>query len=100
MRSLLAAFLLFIAACQQSPEHRKLDAETRAIIEKHDADVPALVSGNNDFALSLYKQLAVKDGNIIFSPYGISNALAMTFAGARGNTAAEMKSVLRFRLND
>jgi serpin B len=60
----------------------------------------ALVQGNNDFAVALYQQLAAKDGNLFFAPYSISNALAMTYAGARGNTAAEMKTTLRFNLGD
>src|SRR5437867_225811 len=100
MRRLLPAMLLCVAACQQAPEHRKLDPETRALIEKHEGDVPALVQGNTDFALTLYQQLATNDDNLFFSPYSISNALAMTYAGARGNTAAEMKSTLRFNLDD
>ncbi|MFO0965726.1 MAG: serpin family protein [Gemmataceae bacterium] len=49
---------------------------------------------NNDFALDLYHQLAKKDGNLFFSPYSISTALAMTYAGARGNTAEEMKTTI------
>jgi serpin B len=63
-------------------------------------DVTALVQGNSDFAFALHERLAEKDGNLFFSPYSISNALAMTYAGARGNTAAEMKKTLRFNLDD
>jgi serpin B len=100
MRKLLPGLLIFLAACQQTPERRTLDPATRAIIAKHDADVPALVEGNTNFAVTLYRQLAGREGNLFFSPYSTSNALAMTYAGARGNTAAEMKATLRFRLND
>ncbi|MBI1831374.1 MAG: serpin family protein [Planctomycetes bacterium] len=63
-------------------------------------DVTNLVQGNNEFAFALDDRLAAKDGNLFFSPYSISNALAMTYAGARGNTAAEMKKTLRFNLDD
>lgn len=63
-----------------------------------DPDVAMLVRGNNDFALTLYQQMAANDGNLFFSPYSISNALAMTYAGACGNTAEEMKATLRFNL--
>ena len=66
--------------------------------QKLDPDVATLVQGNNDFALTLYRQIAAKEGNLFFSPYSISNALAMTYAGARGNTAEEMKTTLRFNL--
>ena len=58
-------------------------------------DLSALVDGNNQFALDLYKKLAeTEKGNIFFSPYSISSALAMTYAGARGQTAEEMAKVL------
>ena len=58
-------------------------------------DLTALVEGNNQFALDLYKKLAeTEKGNIFFSPYSISSALAMTYAGARGQTAEEMAKVL------
>ena len=55
----------------------------------------ALVKGNAEFALNLYGTLREKEGNIFFSPYSISSALAMTYLGARGETAKQMASVLR-----
>lgn len=62
-------------------------------------DLRAVADGNNAFAIDLYKRLAEKsDGNIVVSPYSISSALAMTYAGARGETAAEMAKVLHFTL--
>jgi serpin B len=61
-------------------------------------DVLTLARGNNEFAFDLYARLAKKDGNLIFSPYSISSALAMTYAGARGDTAAEMEKTLHFAL--
>jgi serine protease inhibitor len=62
------------------------------------ADVPALVSGNTAFALDLYQALKGQPGNLFFSPYSISQALAMTYAGARGETEQQMAKVLRFNL--
>ncbi len=59
-------------------------------------DVRALVQGNSAFAMELYAQLKTQDGNLFFSPYSLSSALGMTYAGARGNTAAEMKGALHF----
>jgi len=51
----------------------------------------------NQLSLDLYKKLAAKDdGNLFVSPYSISTALAMTYGGARGETAAQMGSTLRF----
>ncbi len=62
------------------------------------ADEEAVVRGNNEFAFDLYRRLARKEGNLVFSPYSISTALAMTYAGARGETADEMAKVLHFTL--
>lgn len=54
------------------------------------------VAGNTAFAMDLYFQLRGQEGNLFFSPYSISSALAMSYAGARGNTAAEMEKALHF----
>ena len=62
------------------------------------ADQPAVVSGNNAFAVALYGQLRAQPGNLFFSPESISTALAMTYAGASGDTAAEMAKTLHFTL--
>ncbi len=62
------------------------------------ADQAATVSGNTAFALDLYAKLRREDGNLFLSPYSISTALAMTRAGANGQTAAEMDKVLHFTL--
>ncbi len=55
-----------------------------------------LVEGNNTFALKLYQSLAGQGDNIFFSPYSISEALAMTYAGAAGDTEKAMADALEF----
>lgn len=60
------------------------------------ANLQTLVDGNNAFALDLYQSLRTQNGNLILSPFSISLALAMTYAGARGETEAQMANVLRF----
>ncbi|MFC1738393.1 serpin family protein [Planctomycetota bacterium] len=55
-----------------------------------------VVEGNNKFALELYAKLQSEEGNLFFSPYSISTALAMTYAGARGETQKQMARVLHF----
>ena len=61
-----------------------------------DSAEAALVRGNDQFAFDLYAGLRRREGNVFVSPYSISTALAMTYAGARGPTATEMATVLRF----
>lgn len=63
-----------------------------------EADLAQLVQGNSDFAMALYQQLRSGDGNLFFSPYSISLALAMTYAGARGDTESQMAQALHFTL--
>jgi serpin B len=50
----------------------------------------------NDLAVDLYRQLATGDENLCISPYSIDSALAMTYAGADGETRSEMARVLHF----
>lgn len=57
-----------------------------------------LAAGNTAFAIDLYHRLRTAEGNLFFSPYSISTALAMTYAGARGATEAQMADVLHFDL--
>jgi len=57
-----------------------------------------LVEGNSAFAFELYQALKGEGGNLFYSPYSISLALAMTYAGARGETAEQMATTLRFML--
>lgn len=63
-----------------------------------DADRKELADGNTTFALALYRRLSAGPGNLFFSPHSVSSALAMTYAGARGETAAQMADALRFTL--
>lgn len=60
--------------------------------------IKSTVDGNTAFALDLYQKLKERPGNLFFSPYSISTSLAMTYAGARGPTEAEMAKVLHFNL--
>jgi len=64
-----------------------------------EADQRALALGNAEFALTLHRKLVESQrGNLVFSPVSISTALAMTYAGALGETEAQMRAALRFTL--
>jgi serpin B len=62
------------------------------------AEMIELVRGNSDFAFDLYQALSKEDGNLFYSPYSISLALAMTYAGARGETEQQMANTLHYTL--
>ena len=58
-----------------------------------------LIDGNSAFAFDLYHALRENsDGNLFYSPYSISLALAMTYAGARGETERQMADTLHYLL--
>lgn len=61
-------------------------------------DFHDLVNGNNHFAFDLYHAIRDTDGNLFYSPYSISLALAMTYAGARGQTASQIAETLNFSI--
>ena len=60
------------------------------------ADLGKLVTGNTAFAFDLYQSLSQESGNLFFSPYSVSLALAMTYAGARSTTEEQMVETLHF----
>ena len=61
-------------------------------------ELASLTRGNTDFALDLHRALVQREGNLFYSPYSIPLALAMTSAGARGETERQMADTLRFHL--
>jgi len=67
-----------------------------------EAHIPALVAGNTVFAVDLFKAVrnsdATRAGNLVLSPYSLSLALAMTYAGARSRTEAQMAEVLHLEM--
>lgn len=63
------------------------------------ADLETLVDGNTDFAFNLYHHLSADDdANVFFSPYSLSTALAMLYAGAENNTKKQMAGSMQFDL--
>ncbi len=60
--------------------------------------VAALVTGNTMFALDLQRELFDPEQNQLFSPWSLSQAVAMTYAGARKATEQQIESVMHFHL--
>ena len=96
---LILAGSLFIACTQTSPGEIIKSEKNRIFAQNlNETDLAALVNGNNIFATSLYQQLKGKESNLFYSPYSISLALAMVYAGARNETEKQIASTFHFTL--
>lgn len=98
---LLLSMVLVAAACSDpvSGEVLKSDKERDSSPNVSQSDLNNLARGNSQFAFDLYQAIRDAEGNLFYSPYSISLALAMTYAGASGNTENQMTDTLRFLLS-
>jgi serpin B len=96
---------VFFSACQQGSNGKSsiVDGnELKSPLERDMAPVYTenelrqLVTDNNTFAFELYHMIKDKTDNLFFSPYSISLALAMTYAGAKNETEKQMAATLHF----
>jgi serpin B len=96
VKRMLMAFVLIaiaVAVSAQTSSRRDLNPKVPY------SDLSDLVTGNSIFAIDAYKDLSKNASqNMIFSPYSLSNALAMTWAGARGETGTQITKSLHFFL--
>ena len=84
-----AVLFLFPYQPDQPPEADDAGSTQQGIQE--------VVDANNKFAFELYSEIDKSEqGNMFYSSYSMSAALAMTYEGAKGQTAEEMKSVFHF----
>lgn len=93
--------LLLASACNTSSSE---PPEIRSALDRNmapdatPAEVLQLVGDNTAFAVDLYQQVRGAPGNLFMSPHSITTALAMTYAGAKGDTATQIASALHFTL--
>jgi len=94
--SMAVTFSMILGACSPSASLSETKSsksrEMKPTVDE--SNVANLVDGNNTFALDIYNSLRTENGNLILSPYSISIALAMTYAGARGETESQMAQAL------
>jgi len=89
--------ILLVTSCS-APAGETTPAHTSPPPTTPGDDISILVDGNTEFTFDLYRELKDSEGNFFFSPYSISTALAMTYAGARGETEQQMADTLYFTL--
>lgn len=91
---------LGLAACGKGPGGTLVQSDKARLsaTEVPSADVERQAQDNAAFAFNLYAQLKGEPGNLFFSPYSISSALAMAWAGANGDTGSAMATALHFTL--
>jgi serpin B len=96
----LVLLVLPVMACDQQAAGELLmsDKPRETSPDVSEADLALLIEGNSAFAFDLYQALREEEGNLFYSPHSISVALAMTYAGARGETAQQMADTLKFLL--
>ncbi|MDJ0921437.1 MAG: serpin family protein [Henriciella sp.] len=87
--SIAALIALSAAGCVSAPSPYETTLQTKSVVD-----------GNLALGLDLYRQTSdtPETDNIFVSPASISTALAMTYAGARDETATEMAETLHFAL--
>ena len=106
--SALVILLIGLSACAPTAPAETVQATGSVLLSEKQreqlpevapSDISSLTEGNSVFAFNLYKLLSKEEGNLFYSPYSISAALAMTYAGARGDTEKQMADTLQFYLS-
>ncbi len=100
----LALFLvLSMLACEGADDPTgKTGDEAKSSLSRNltpsETGLADLTAGNRDFGLALYQQVISQkpDENVFISPHSVSLALAMAYAGAKGDTASQMHDALHF----
>ncbi len=72
-------------------QHNSVDPET--------INAASVVQGNTEFAFDLYNYLRTQSGNLIFSPYSLSTAMALSYGGAAGDTQVEIANTFHFAMD-
>jgi serpin B len=98
---LLASCALLLPGADGEPIQVEVVRSEKERITSPDVDqteLDELVAGNSAFAFDLFQATRESGTNLFYSPYSISVALVMTYAGARGNTEAQIRDTLHFTL--
>lgn len=94
LNDLFVNFLMVISFVTSNLIAQNSDSEPTQEI----SDLNSLVMTNNDFGMEIYRQLSQNEENLVFSPYNLSTALQMLYAGSQGLTQSQMARILHFVL--
>ncbi len=104
IRTVLIAALTSLAGCAVPPPSPGVQSEEPKLAGTPAAatavDPKSVVQGSTQFGIDLYRQLAAKGGNVFLSPTSLSTAFGLAYAGARGETAEEIRQVLHYPAGD
>ena len=102
LSGILALLVLFTACAEKEmvkdntaiePSEREMYPKSAGIISTPDI----VVEGLNRFSFDIYKQMnGASENNEFISPLSMSSALAMTYAGAKGITAQQMRNIMHY----
>ncbi len=92
-------FFLLLAVFLWGCSHRTHQPQAEEESPQQPTDKTDIPMQNNAFAFDLMRQIPIGDDNLVISPFSISTALAMTYAGARETTMEQMAEVMHFDLD-
>lgn len=101
-RLVLAGCALFLSSPSLAQEEEDTEIQTTRpdvvpmIPASLDQDAQELVKGSNAFSLDLLRALGERDGNLVISPASVSAAMGIAYRGALGETAAQLRKVMRY----
>lgn len=102
LRSVILASMLLAISCascaspQPEPQAPPPKQDRPALPPARLSAPASVTAGQTEFGVELYRRLAAEPGNLFLSPASVSMALGMVYAGAEGETAAEMAQALRY----
>jgi serpin B len=98
---IIFALLTAAFAQAQSPQSQLKPPENEVKSDSNSSSgsqAESLVLASNSLGFQIFQEIKKGEENLVFSPYSLSIALGMAYAGADGSTQSQMARVLRIPL--